>query len=205
MVENGRKAGQIRWQTASFEPVAVIPGVRPGRIERLIRLMHDSMAVNAAYSSEDPGAGLALTSNPSRFRLLAGDTGLFSTLAFRDKGVAEKPIYSGIFNDRMNTAMGFVYKNAAAQMLRSSGRSLFFHTIPHSGGKKHYSTDFIISDSDGISPVEMRMSGYRAHASLDAFCRKFRGRIRNRCIISARDLREEDGIIFIPVYMTMFL
>lgn len=101
--------------------------------------------------------------------------------------------------------MGFVYKNAAAQMLRSSGRSLFFHTIPHIGGKKHYSTDFIISDSDGISPVEMRMSGYRAHASLDAFCRKFRGRIRNRCIISARDLREEDGIIFIPVYMTMFL
>ena len=90
-------------------------------------------------------------------------------------------------------------------MLRSSGRELFFHTMPRNGGKKYYSTDFILSGLDGISPVEMRMSGYRAHASLDASCRKFRGRIRNRCIISARDLREEDGIIFIPVYMTMFL
>ena len=77
--------------------------------------------------------------------------------------------------------------------------------MPRNGGKKYYSTDFILSGLDGISPVEMRMSGYRAHASLDASCRKFRGRIRNRCIISARDLREEDGIIFIPVYMTMFL
>lgn len=44
-------------------------------------------------------------------------------------------------------------------MLRSSGRELFFHTMPRNGGKKYYSTDFILSGLDGISPVEMRMSG----------------------------------------------
>ena len=70
--------------------------------------MNDSMAVNAAYGSEDPGAGLALTSNPSRFRLFAGDTGLFITLAFRDRDPSENPVYRGIFDERMNTALGFV-------------------------------------------------------------------------------------------------
>lgn len=95
-------------RTASFEPGTVIPEARPVSIERLIRLMNDSMAVNAAYSSEDPGAGLALTSNPSRFRLFAGDTGLFITLAFRDRDPSENPVYRGIFDERMNTALGFV-------------------------------------------------------------------------------------------------
>ena len=53
------------------------------------------------------------------------------------------------------------------------------HTFLTESGKHNYEVDFLIADGDKISPVEVKSSGYKAHASLDAFCKKFSARIRN--------------------------
>lgn len=31
---------------------------------------------------------------------------------------------------------GYVYENVIAQMLRTTGQNLFYHTMPYAGGKK---------------------------------------------------------------------
>ena len=140
-----------------------------------------------------------------RFKIYASDTGMFVTLAFKDKDFTDNIIYEKLLNDKLSTNLGYVYENVIAQMLRTAGKQLFYHTIPFADGKKYYEVDFLISDGHKVSPIEVKSSGYKSHASLDAFCDKFSDRVKNKYIIYTKDLKREQGIDYIPVYMTMFL
>ena len=40
---------------------------------------------------------------------------------------------------------------------------------------------------------------------MDVFCDKFYDRVQNKYVIYTKDLKREQGIDYIPVYMTMFL
>ena len=90
-------------------------------------------------------------------------------------------------------------------MQRAAGKNLFYHTIPYAEGKKYCEIDFVIPDKHKISPIEVKSSGYKAHKSLDEFCSKFSGRIMNKYLIYTKDYWRENGVEYIPVYMTMFL
>jgi predicted AAA+ superfamily ATPase len=90
-------------------------------------------------------------------------------------------------------------------MLRATGKQLYYHTIPIAEGKKYYEIDFLISESNKVSPIEVKSSGYKTHSSLDAFCDKFSDRIQNKFLIYTKDLKRENGVNYIPVYMTLFL
>lgn len=168
-------------------------------------MMNDFMSANVAYHSNDPNVGLALTMDNERFKIYASDTGMFVTLAFKDKDFTDNIIYEKLLNDKLSTNLGYVYENVIAQMLRTAGKQLFYHTIPFADGKKYYEVDFLISDGHKVSPIEVKSSGYKSHASLDAFCDKFSDRVKNKYIIYTKDLKREQGIDYIPVYMTMFL
>ena len=63
----------------------------------------------------------------------------------------------------------------------------------------------LIAEADKVSPIEVKSSGYKAHASLDAFCRKFSARIKNKYLIYTKDMRREEDMLYLPAYMTMFL
>ena len=175
------------------------------RIMNIVKDMEDSMTVNVAYHSDDPNAGLALTKNEEYFKMYASDTGLFVTLAFKDSDITENIIYNKLLNDKLSTNLGYVYENVIAQMLRATGKKLFYHTIPYAEGKKYYEVDFVIPDKHKISPIEVKSSGYRTHKSLDEFCSKFSDRIMNKYLIYTKDYKKENGIEYIPVYMTMLL
>lgn len=175
------------------------------RITTIVKAMEDSMTVNVAYHTNDPNAGLALTKNEEYFKMYASDTGLFVTLAFKDSDITENVIYDKLLNDKLSTNLGYVYENVIAQMLRATGKNLFYHTIPFAEGKKYYEIDFLFADKHKISPVEVKSSGYKTHKSLDEFCRKYSDRIMNRYLIYTKDYRRENGVEYLPVYMTMFL
>ena len=175
------------------------------RIMNIVKDMEVSMTVNVAYHSDDPNAGLALTKNEEYFKMYASDTGLFVTLAFKDSDITENIIYNKLLNDKLSTNLGYVYENVIAQMLRATGKKLFYHTIPYAKGKKYYEIDFVIPDKHKISPIEVKSSGYRTHKSLDEFCSKFSDRIMNKYLIYTKDYKRENGIEYIPVYMTMLL
>lgn len=163
------------------------------------------MTVNVAFHSDDPNVGLALTKNEEYFKMYASDTGLFVSLAFKDSDITENVIYDKLLNDKLSTNLGYVYENVIAQMLKASGKNLFYHTIPYADGKKYYEIDFVISDKHKISPIEVKSSGYKSHKSLDEFCIKFSDRIINKYLIYTKDYKRENGVDYIPVYMTMFL
>lgn len=183
----------------------VIPNEKMERVTNIVNAMEDSMTVNVAYHSDDPNAGLALTKNQEYFKMYTSDTGLFVTLAFKDAGITENIIYDKLLNDKLSTNLGYVYENVIAQMLRATGKNLFYHAIPYAEGKKYYEIDFVISDRHKISPIEVKSSGYKSHKSLDEFCAKFSARIQNKYLIYTKDYKRENGVDCLPVYMTMFL
>ena len=196
---------QLSNNASRFIVSRVIPEERIKRVSALVKALNDSMVANVAYHSNDPNVGLGLTANIARFKMYVGDTGLFITLAFKDKDYTDNIIYNKLLNDKLSTNLGYVYENVIAQMLRANGKRLYYHTFPQENGKKNYEIDFVIADSFKISPIEVKSSGYSTHTSLDMFCRKYSSRIQNKYLIYTKDLKRVDGIDYIPMYMTMFL
>ena len=196
---------QLSRNAMRYQVGKAISGERAERIVNIVKEMEDSMTVNVVYHSDDPNVGLALTKNEEYFKMYASDTGLFVTLAFKDADITENVIYDKLLNDKLSTNLGYVYENVIAQMLKATGKNLFYHTIPYAEGKKYYEIDFVIPDKHKISPLEVKSSGYKTHKSLDEFCSKFSNRIMNKYLIYTKDYRRENGVEYIPVYMTMFL
>ena len=196
---------QLNKNAMRYQVGKVIPDERAERIINVVKDMEDSMTANVAFRSDDPNVGLALTKNLEYFKMYTSDTGLFVTLAFKDGDITENVIYEKLLNDKLSANLGYVYENMIAQMLVSIGKDLFYHTIPYADGKKYYETDFIITEKHKISPIEVKSSGYKSHKSLDEFCSKFSDRIMNKYVIYTKDYKRENGVDYIPVYMTMFL
>ena len=196
---------QLNKNAMRYQVGKVIPDERAERIINVVKDMEDSMTANVAFRSDDPNVGLALTKNLEYFKMYTSDTGLFVTLAFKDGDITENVIYEKLLNDKLSANLGYVYENMIAQMLVSNGKDLFYHTIPYADGKKYYETDFIITEKHKISPIEVKSSGYKSHKSLDEFCSKFSDRIMNKYVIYTKDYKRENGVDYIPVYMTMFL
>lgn len=180
-------------------------GVALSSLDEIISEMKESMVVNLAYHSNDPNVGMALHHSTDRYKMFAGDTGLFITLAFWDKKFTDNVIYKKLLSDKLSADLGYVYENVVSQMLRATGHELYYYTFPTESGKHNYEVDFLIADGDKVSPIEVKSSGYKAHTSLDAFCTKFSSRIRNKYLVYTKDLRKDGGVLYLPVYMTMFL
>ena len=193
---------QLSKNVLRYQVGKAIPNEKVDRIINIVKEMEDSMTVNVAFHSDDPNVGLALTKNDEYFKMYASDTGLFVTLAFKDRDITENVIYDKLLSDKLGTNLGYVYENVIAQMLKATGKNLFYHTIPYAEGKKYYEIDFVIPDGHKISPIEVKSSGYKSHKSLDQFCIKYSDRIMNKYVIYTKDYKRENGIDYIPVYMT---
>lgn len=196
---------QLSRNTSRYQVGNAVPDEKIDRVINIIKDMEDSMTTNIAFHTNDPNIGLALTKNQEYFKMYTSDTGLFVTLAFKDSDVIENVIYEKLLSDKLSTNLGYVYENLIAQMLRATGKNLFYHTIPYAEGKKYYEVDFIITDKHKISPIEVKSSGYKSHKSLDEFCTKYSDRIINKYVIYTKDYKREGGVEYIPVYMTLFL
>ena len=113
--------------------------------------------------------------------------------------------YQKLLSDKLSANLGYVYENIVAQMLTATGNKLFYHTWPMENSNHNYEVDFLLSRGSKIWPIEVKSSGYKTHASLDAFCKKFSDRISNRYLIYTKDLKKDEATTLLPVFMTIFL
>ena len=65
--------------------------------------------------------------------------------------------------------------------------------------------DFRLYMLVGGMPLEVKSSGYKSHASLDAFCKKFSARVGERFLVYTKDYRKDGATTLLPVVMTMML
>ena len=180
-------------------------GKRNYELAEIISEIKESMVVNMAYHANDPNVDMSLHKNPERYKMFLSDTGLFVTLAFWDKKFTDNIIYNKLLSDKLSADLGYIYENIIAQMLKVAGHELYYYTFPTDSGKHNYEVDFLINNEDKICPIEVKSSGYKTHASIDAFCRKFSSRIRYKYLVYTKDLYKDKDVLCIPAYMTMFL
>ena len=197
--------GQLSKNASRYQVSSVIQNGKKDRLEEILQDMEDSQVVLFARHADDPNVGLSLHANNNLYKLFLADTGLFITLAFWDKDVTENAIYQKLLSNKLSADLGYVYENIVAQTLKAAGHELYYHTWPTESGKHNYEIDFVISNGNKICPLEVKSSGYRTHASLDAFQKKYSDRILNRYLIYTKDLRKDIDVIMLPVFMTMFL
>lgn len=196
---------QLSNNASRYQAWSATEGTRNSNLSEIISEIRESMVVNMAYHANGPGVGMALHHNPDKYKMFAGDTGLFVTLAFWDKKFTDNTIYHKLLCDKLSADLGYVYENVIAQMLKAAGHELYYYTFPTDSKKHNYKVDFLIADGDKVSPAEVKSSGYKTHTAIDAFCKKFSSRIRNKYLIYTKDMHKEAGMLYLPVYMTMFL
>lgn len=196
---------QLNKNASRYQVSSVLEGERADNVLELIAELKDSRTVLVSYHSNDPNAGMANYKDLARFKLFLCDTGLFTTLMFKDKEFTENLIYEKLLNDKLNANLGYLYENVVAQVLTAKGNELFYHTFMNKSSKHNYEIDFLLARKNKVCPLEVKSSGYNRHASLDAFAKKYSNRILQKYLIYTKDLKKEEDITCLPVYMTCFL
>lgn len=196
---------QLSKNASRYYANAVVGKLENRKEEEMLINLEDSKAVLVSYHADDPNVGMSLTKDVSRYKLFVADTGLFVTMVFWDKDFAENIIYQKLLADKLETNLGYVYENLVAQMLTAAGNNLFYYTF-EKDEKHFYEIDFLLSRGNKICPVEIKSSGYKTHASLDAFREKFSARIKNSYLLYTKDLQKgENELLYLPFYMTGML
>lgn len=197
---------QLNSNATRYQLSSVIQGADNSDFIELISEMEKTMTVNISHHSNDPNVGLGNTESLTQYKLYAGDTGLFTTLAFKDKAFTDNIIYEKLLGDKLPANLGYMYENIVAQTLTASGYKLYYHTWPTASGKHSYEIDFLLSRNSKLIPIEVKSSAYKTHASLDAFCEKFSSRLANdRYLIYTKDYAKEGNVTYLPAYLTFLL
>lgn len=191
---------QLSRNMSRYYPSAAIGSIDGKKAEELLANLEDSKTVLVSYHADDPNVGMSLTKDPSKYKLYVSDTGLFITMVFWDKSFTENVIYRKLLADKLEANLGYVYENLVAQMLTATGNNLFYYTF-EKDEKHSYEIDFLLSRGSKICPVEVKSSGYRTHASLDAFRNKFSSRIKLSYILYTKDVQKDGDLLFLPFYM----
>lgn len=196
---------QLNTNASRYQTSAVLGTESSDRILELIAELKDSKTVLVSYHANDPNAGMSNAKDISRFKLFLCDTGLFTTLMFKDREFTENIIYEKLLSDKLSANLGYLYENVVAQILAANGNELFYYTMMNPVSRHNYEIDFIIARKNKICPLEVKSSGYKTHKSLDVFTEKFSERIQNRYLIYTKDMKKDKDIFCIPVYMVPFL
>jgi len=174
-----------------------------------VSFIAESMIGNECINVTKPEVALELFSDRSNFKLYMGDTGLLVTRIMKNRDETDENLYKSLIIDDLGINQGMILENVVAQMLKASGHELYFHEYlykPEGNEKeKKYEIDFITVKKKKICPIEVKSSNYKSHKSFDYLLKKYQLKMEDRYIIYTKDLKYEDGITYIPVYMTPFI
>lgn len=196
---------QLNKNASRYQVSSVLNGERAENILESIAELKDSKTVLVSYHANDPNAGMSNNKDLGKFKLFLSDTGLFTTLMFKDGDFTENIIYEKLLNDKLSANLGYLYENAVAQILTANGDALFYHTFMNESTRRNYEIDFILARKNKVCPIEVKSSGYKTHASLDAFSRKFSDRILDKYLIYTKDFAKDEDIFCLPIYLVQFL
>jgi len=196
---------QLTSNAARFQTKKALPKVQRSRTEELIANMANSYTILLAYHANNPDVGMALTKNMDYYKIFLLDTGLLVTLIYQDREAADNELYRKLLSNKMHTDLGYIYENVVAQMTVAKGDALYYYTFPSDTSNHNYEIDFLLTRKQKICPLEVKSSGYKTHASLDAFYKKYSHRIGQRYLIYTKDLTKEQDILCVPIYLYPYI
>lgn len=165
----------------------------------------DSGLVLPCYNVTSPNISLSTTKNIDEYKLYLSDIGLFTTLLFNDSQKGREDIYRKLLSDSLSADLGYLYENVVAQLIKASGRDLYYHSWQKENSTHYYEIDFLLTSKNKIIPIEVKSSAIKNHASIDAFEKKYSKYISKRYLLSQKDVGNIGSLLLKPIYMTQFL
>ena len=132
--------------------------------------------------------------NLSLYKLFFVDTGLMCAMMLDN--IQFKVLTGDIFVNE-----GALAENFVAGELSKHGVSLNYYDK-----KSKHELDFVFPEGNKISIIEVKSGkDYKKHSSLNMVQSLFADKINRQIVVSGNNLESENGIIYIPFYMTMFI
>lgn len=173
--------------------------------------LSDAMIVNVCYNSTAPSVGLRLNMDRMTLKCYMADTGLLISHAFDESGIVSEGIYRKLLFDKLEVNQGMIVENIVAQMLAAGGHKLYFYAnSSREDALSRMEIDFLIAKSKissrhNISPIEVKSGKNYTLSSLRKFREKYGEQLHTPYVLHAGDLKEEDGFVYLPLYMTPLL
>ena len=203
--------GQLSKHEKKFSLSSLGKGSKMRSYEDAFFWLDDAMVVNVCYNTTEPNVGLRLNMDNSAFKCYMADTGLLISHAFNDKELAAEDIHKRLLLGRLEVNEGMLMENVVAQMLTATGRPLFFFSrYDKSNADERMEIDFLIAKSKigrrkNVIPLEVKSSKHYTTKSLDKFSAKFKAQSDSPIVLHTKDLKVENGISYLPLYMTPML
>lgn len=132
--------------------------------------------------------------NMRLYKLFFVDSGLMCAMVLN--GIQAKVLTGDIFVNE-----GALAENYVAGELAKHGVSLNYYDR-----KSKHELDFVFPENDKITILEVKSGkDYKKHTSLDMAQSLFSEKINRRIVMSCNNLEVEDGVLYLPFYMSMFI
>lgn len=197
---------QLRSQNQHFKLSSVKKGARFDNYRDAMFWLSDAMIINNCYNSTEPR-----NRNRTLLKCYMGDTGLLVSHCFDERGIVSEEIYKKLLLDKLEVNLGMIMENVVAQMLTASGHKLFFYAnSSRNDAESRMEIDFLIAKSKisnrhNISPIEVKSGKNYKLSSINKFRRRFTEQLHTPFVLHTGDLKAEDGITYLPLYMTSLL
>lgn len=202
---------QLSKHEKKFKLSDISPSARMREYKQHFYWLDDAMIVNTCYNCAEPNLGLKMNMERKTLKCYMADTGLLISHAFDENGIVSEEIYKKLLFDKLSVNCGMLMENIVAQMLVASGHRLyFFSKSSREKSEDRMEIDFLIAknkatNKHNISPIEVKSGNTYTLSSLKKFIKKYSEQTNIPYVLHTKDLKEDDGIVYLPLYMTMLL
>lgn len=194
-----------------FRPSMVGKGKRSRDIYNAMFWLNESRVLNFCYGTTEPSVALALNRQDAKVKLYMGDTGLLISMAFdREEMIIDK-VYEKILRGKLEFNKGMLTENFVAQELTAAGQPLYFYSnSTRYNAEDRMEIDFLIlkrgaTSRHNVCPIEVKSAAQYALTSLMKCKKKFASQIGDCYVLHTGDIKQEEGVIFLPLYMAGML
>ena len=203
--------GQLQKHEKKFVLSALQSEARMRDYSQAFFWLSDAKIINCCYNSTAPSIGLKLNEERTTLKCYMGDTGLLISHAFDERGIVSADLYRKLMFDKLEVNEGMLVENIVAQMLRAAGHKLyFFSNSSRTSAEDRMEIDFLIAkpittSRHNISPIEVKSGQRYTLNSLRKCIAKYGSQLSTPYVLHDKDVKIEDGIVYLPIYMTPLL
>ena len=203
--------GQLQIHEKKFVLSALKSEARMRDYSQAFFWLDDARIINCCYNSTEPSIGLKLNEERTTLKCYMGDTGLLISHAFGERGIVSADLYRKLMFDKLEVNEGMLVENIVAQMLRAAGHKLyFFSNSSRTSAEDRMEIDFLISkpvitSRHNISPIEVKSGQRYTLNSLKKCIAKYGHCLSTPYVLHDKDLKVENGVVYLPLYMTPLL
>lgn len=202
---------QLQKHEKKFKLSALGKGTRGRNVETAFFWLDESRVVNTCFAATEPTVGLEMRADECSRKIYMADTGLLISHAFSEAKIRAEELYRKLMHDKLELNKGMLVENIVAQMLRAAGHNLyFFSSYSKTDASERMEIDFlvpkvILSNRHNIHPIEVKSTTRYTLTSLKRFAQKYSSAIAEPIVLHTADVKVEDGIVYLPLYMAALL